>query len=106
MPSFMTGQMVYRASVSREGFCRFRNTRGTTTKVFDKNYFVLRLVVDQFIGQSTAHCNPESSWTYTELLADGHMRNRLVRRVTRGSMSQAVETEPSAGVSDAIQQHA
>src|ERR1700745_2467480 len=95
--------MVYRASRSRGAFCRFRSPG---TKVFDKNYFVLRLVVDQLIGQSTAHCNPESPWAHTELLADGHMRNRLIRRVPRGRMSQALETEPSARVSDAIQQHA
>src|SRR6202521_1535689 len=91
--------------MSRGNFRCSRNA-GRCGQVFNKDPLVLRLVVEQLIGYPANHGNAESAWTYAELIADVRMCNRVVRRLTNGSVGQAFEAKAWAGVCHAIQQQA
>ena len=58
------------------------------------------------IGHGTSHGDAESAGPNTELIADSHVRYRVVGRLAYGSVGQAFETEARAGVGDAVEQHA
>src|SRR4029077_1276768 len=63
------------------------------SKIFDKDHLVLCLVVEQLIGHRAGHGNAEAARAHSELVADGHMCDGFLRRLTNGSVCQALEAE-------------
>src|SRR4029077_7010900 len=95
------------ASVSQSrGKLRSPRNVGRCSQILDKDNLVLCLVVEQLIGHRAGHGNAESTRADSELIADGHMCDGFLRRLTNGSVGQALEAEAWTRICNAIQQYA
>ena len=82
-----------------------RNAR-RFAQVFNKDYLVLRLIVEQLVSHGANHGNAESAWAYAQLIADVRVCNWIVLRLSNGSVRQAFEAETRARIRHALQHHA
>src|SRR5262249_17361567 len=73
--------------------------------VSDEYYFVLLVVVDQFIGRGLGHHDSESAGANSFFLADVHVCNRLTW-MRNCSVLEVLEAETLSGIGDAVHQHA
>jgi hypothetical protein len=90
-------------SVKRDlGGLEFRPTgcRGRA-QILDEKHLIAAFVVDELIHEMEGQEDSESSRTQTGLFANGHVPNRIVRRIVDRGMMQFIQRKPFAGIFDA-----
>ena len=72
----------------------------------DEDHLVARLVVDQLVHERARDREAEAPWPEALLLAHERMLHGSSSGLLMAACVQALETEPFAGVGDAIEEHA
>ena len=74
-------------------------------QILNKDGFVLRLVVEQFVRNCSYHRDTKSPWADAKLIANQDMRKRLFRWLPHSCVGQSLEGEAGSWIRYAIQDH-